>query len=224
MFEELLVTPALPFTAALVVLIILSLINILTALAGLTVFDFMDSWVPDFDGDVIVDDVLSADSLSPGFLQGFLLWLNLGKVPMVVTLNLFLFFFAIAGFLSLSLGDSLGINALPWALTIPVAILATIVPVKIGNRLMSHIWPKDETAAVDSDSFIGRVATITIGVATHERAAEAKLKGPLGRPHYVMVFADNEDDSFPQGSSILLVGRRETKFTGIAVTNANLES
>lgn len=224
MFEELLVTSALPFTASMVVLIILSTINILTALAGLTVFDFMDSWVPDFDGDVMVDDVLSTDSLSPGFMQGFLLWLNLGKVPMVVTLNLFLFFFAVTGFLLLSIASSMGLDALPWALTMPVAVFAAMVPVKIGNRLMSHIWPKDETAAVDSDSFIGRVATITIGVATHERAAEAKLTGPLGRPHYVMIFSDNEDESFPQGSSILVVGRRGSKFTGIAVTNDNLES
>lgn len=222
MLEEFTVHQALPFTAALVVMVGLATINIVTALAGLEVFDFLDSLVPDLDGDLDLGDAVSPDNLSPSFFEGFLLWMNLGRVPLIVTFNIFLFCFSALGFLMINMAGAVGITNLPWILTIPVAFLGTIVPVKIGNGLAAKIWPKDETAAISNETFIGRVATITIGVATHDRAAEAKLKGPLGRPHYVMVFADNENDSFPQGTPVLLVGRRDTKFTVIGVENDNL--
>ncbi len=222
MLDEFTIHQALPFTAALLVMVILAIINILTTLAGLEVFDFLDSLVPDLDGDLDLGDAISAESLSPSFLEGLSLWMNLGRVPLIVTMNIFLLCFSALGFFMINTAGAIGIVNLPWALTIPIALFASIVPVKIGNGLAARIWPKDETAAVSNETFIGRVAKITIGTATHDRAAEAKLKGPLGRPHYVMVFADNENESFPQGSSVLLVGRRDTKFTGIAVENDHL--
>jgi len=224
MLEEFTIYQALPFTAALVVMVILASINILTALAGLEVFDFLDSMIPDLDGDLDLGDVVSADNLSPSFLEGMLLWMNLGRVPLIVTLNIFLFCFSALGFLMINMAGSIGVSNLPWILTIPLALVGSILPVKIGNSLAARIWPKDETAAVSSETFIGRVAKITIGVATHDRAAEAKLKGPLGRAHYVMVFADNENDRFPQGTAVLLVGRRDTKFTAIGVENDHLSA
>lgn len=224
MLEEFTVHQALPFTAALVVMVILASINIVTALAGLEVFDFLDSMIPDLDGDLDIGDSLSADSLSPSFLEGMLLWMNLGRVPLIVTLNIFLFCFSALGFFMINTAGAIGVSNLPWILTIPVGLVGSIIPVKVGNGLAARIWPKDETAAVSSETFIGRVAKITIGTASHQRAAEAKLKGPLGRPHYVMVYADNENDSFPQGSAVLLVGRRDTKFTAIAVENDHLSA
>ncbi|GAB5559908.1 MAG: hypothetical protein SynsKO_15550 [Synoicihabitans sp.] len=224
MLDDFTVYQALPFTAALLVMILLASINILTTLAGLEVFDFLDSLLPDLDGDLDLGDAISPDSLSPSFLEGMLLWLNLGRVPLIVTLNIFLFCFSALGFLMLGMAGSIGVSDVPWLITIPIALVGSILPVKIGNGLAARIWPKDETEAVSSETFIGRVAKITIGVATHKRAAEAKLKGPLGRSHYVMVYADNETDSFPQGSAVLLVGRRDSKFTAIAVENDHLSA
>lgn len=224
MLDEFTIYQALPFTAALLVMILLASINILTTLVGLEVFDFLDSLIPDLDGDLDIGDALSAESLSPSFLEGMLLWLNLGRVPLIVTLNIFLFCFSALGFLMLNLAGTIGVSNVPWLITMPIALVGSVLPVKIGNSLAARIWPKDETAAVSRDTFIGRVAKITIGVATHERAAEAKLKGPLGRPHYVMVYADNEADSFPQGAAVLLVGHRDSKFTAIAVENDHLSA
>lgn len=85
---------------------------------------------------------------------------------------------------------------------------------------MEKVLPKDETAAVSVESFVGRVATIVIGTATHLRATEAKLVGPEGKIHYLQVVADVQEQSFSKGEEVLVVGRRsEGVFTVIENRN-----
>lgn len=222
-FDDLLLPASLPYSIALALLAVTSVIQIGSALIGLGTFDFLDGWLPDLEVDLDVGDVVDVDGLEGSFFEGLLAWLNLGKVPFIITFNLFLFCFAAGGFLVLAVGQRFGLATVPWVISVPLALVGTVLPIRWGNALAARIWPRDETAAVESDRFVGRVATITIGTATHERPAEAKLKGPLGRLHYVMVAADDPAQSFAQGSQVLLVGRRGAWFTGISVTNDNLK-
>jgi hypothetical protein len=65
--------------------------------------------------------------------------------------------------------------------------------------------PKDETSAVSELSLIGRAGIIVRGTATQSLAAEAKVRDAYGRAHYVLVEPDFADQSFAEGSDVLLV-------------------
>jgi hypothetical protein len=77
------------------------------------------------------------------------------------------------------------------------------------------VIPKDETEVVSENSFIGRVAVITLGEALRGKPAEAKLTDQFGQDHYLMVEPDQEIETFPQGTEVLIVRRQGAVFTGI---------
>jgi hypothetical protein len=79
--------------------------------------------------------------------------------------------------------------------------------------------PKDETDAVSEQSFIGRVAVITLGNASHGSPAEAKLKDQHGQMHYVMVEPDLPNEAFSQGTAVILVRQKGAHFTAINNTS-----
>ncbi|MFP4283440.1 MAG: OB-fold-containig protein, partial [Opitutales bacterium] len=134
----------------------------------------------------------------------------------------FLFAFGAVGLLGQYALAEAGLSLLPLALASPLAFLLALPLVRWSNTGLARILPRDESAAVSDETFIGRVATITIGRVTSERQSEARLTGPKGRVHYIQVVADDEGAAFQQGDEVLVVGRRGTLFTVIAVTLANL--
>ena len=76
--------------------------------------------------------------------------------------------------------------------------------------------PKDETEAVDSDTFIGRTAIVALGEASVGEPAQCRLKDQFGQNHYVMVEPDIEGVAFSQGATVLLVRREGGTFFAIA--------
>ncbi|MEL6964311.1 MAG: OB-fold-containig protein, partial [Pseudomonadota bacterium] len=68
-------------------------------------------------------------------------------------------------------------------------------------------------------SFVGRVATITLGSARLGQPAQAKLQDQHGQTHYVMVEPDRQDITFEQGSRVLLVARARGVFRAIKNKN-----
>ena len=72
------------------------------------------------------------------------------------------------------------------------------------------------------DHLIGWVGVVTIGTATEERAAEVRVTGPDGRPHYVMCRVSGE--SVTQGGEVLLRSRDAVSgcFHGVRNTDPNL--
>ena len=87
---------------------------------------------------------------------------------------------------------------------------------------MARIIPKDETEAVSEKSFVGCVATITIGTASKGKPAQAKLRDRLGNTHYVMVEPDIDGQFFETGSEVLIVMQTGSVFTAIANSNPSL--
>jgi hypothetical protein len=75
--------------------------------------------------------------------------------------------------------------------------------------------PRDETTAVSEDSLVGRVAVITLGVASSAAPAEGRVRDEHGQTHYVMVEPDIAGESFSAGSEVLLVKRAGARFFGI---------
>jgi hypothetical protein len=236
MFAHFTAPENLPFAVALGLFFLIGILQTVSLLTGLSLFGWLDDLIPDFDTDLPGELSLEADAgveaeaevgegmAEHSWVADVFAWMNFGRVPFGISFLLFLFLFSCIGYnVQLALSGS-GIGLLPAAIIAPLALVAAVFPLKWGNALLGKILPKDETNAVSSHSYVGRVAVITIGEATHKRAAEAKLKGPLGRTHYVMVRADREEAHFKQGEHVLLVGEDGGEFTCIAVSNPNLDS
>ncbi len=192
------------FAAAFVVLLCFAVLEGISLLLGLGISDFLSdllglSDAPDVAG---VADAPEAGA-GPGSL--FLAWLEVGKIPLLVSVCAFLAAFSIGGMLLQQLLVLAGIPPLaPWLAG--GAMFVAVLPVlKLSNRFLGKIAPRDETSSFDPEQLIGRVGIVTIGTAHADRAAEIKVTGPDGRSHYVMVFAS--DESVPQGGEILLQRR-----------------
>lgn len=141
-------------------------------------------------------------------------WLNLGRVPIIVTLILFCWVFAAMGLvlqnmLSASFGFMLPvIVALPLVGAASLALMHWIIPP------IARILPQDETSAINED-YVGRTAVITIGVATVDRSAEARTRDRFGRDRYLQIIPDLPEEKLAAGESVLIVAKRGNLHTAI---------
>lgn len=236
MFTHFTAPQNLPFAVALGLFFLIGILQTVSLLTGLSLFGWIDDLIPDFDldndfdvggdldADLDVDGEAGPSTVAEASLVAQIFaWMNFGKVPFIISFLAFLFLFSCIGYnVQLALSEA-GLGLLPSLIIAPPVFLVALFPLKWANALLGKVIPKDETNAVSSHTFVGRVAEITIGEATHQRTAEAKLKGPLGRTHYIMVRADRAEDHFPQGTHVLIVGEEEGHFTAIAIDNANLD-
>lgn len=169
--------------------------------------------MPDFgiDADLDLDIDADAGPAAPGGGQGvfiqFLGWLCIGKVPFLVLLVAFMTAFGLAGILLQSLTAGLFGTYLPALFASLAALFLALPPTRWLALGLAHLIPKEETEAVSSRSFVGRVATITHGIARRDIPAEAKLRDPHGQMHYVLVEPDADDDAFQPGTEVLLISQ-----------------
>ena len=204
------------FSIAFTVLMLIAVLELLSTLFGTAISGIIDHAMPDFDFGLDPNGEVDIHHPDLHGMAKFFVWLEIGKIPVLITLCFFLLVFSLAGFGLQTLAEStLFGHHLPWFIASPAIFVAVLPLVKVGNRALAIIWPKDETAAISRQTFIGRTANITIGTATHVKAAEAKLEGPDGKPHYIMVVADNEGESFTAGSQVLLVSEKGSNFSVI---------
>lgn len=193
-----------------------AIICIWVTLATVLGFGFatpLDDFIPDFDIDLRADISPSAAVLS---------WLNLGRLPLIISLLIWLFIFAFLGFNMQELLANFGVGRLPGVIAAPIAFALSLYPLKWGNYIMAKIIPKDETAAISGDSHIGLVALITLGEAKYMKPAEARVKSVDGKSYHILVVADNEGESFPQGEEVLIVSRKGAYYSVIKVDTPGL--
>ena len=112
---------------------------------------------------------------------------------------------------------------LPAIIAVIPATAAALPTTRVLGQMLSHVVIRDETEAVSRNSFVGRVAVITLGVARKGSPAEAKFRDQHGTTHYVMVEPDNADDEFTQGESVLLVSDTGSVMRGIKPENTHLK-
>ena len=220
----------LPFTIALGLMFGIGLLEGVTTLFGAGASSIIESVLPDLglDGDLDVD--LDGEPGAPdggdintsGTLSRLVGWINVGRVPVLVMLVLFLSGFGLLGLiLQCAFQRAFGV-LLPGTLATLAVLPVSLYVVRISSIGLSKVIPKDETEAVSEDSFIGRVARITLGTAASGRPAQAKLRDKYGQTHYVMVEPDSADTSFPSGTEVLLVDRAGAVFRAIRNTSAAL--
>ena len=223
---ELVTAPSsLPFVVALVVMLAIGLLEGVGTLLGMSLSVLFDNMLPEIDVDVDLDSPdVSVGGPEPHAASGFttlLGWLRVGQVPVLILLIVFLTVFGLLGLMLQSLMvQALG-GPLPAAVASLPVFFATLPIVRVCGGIFARLLPKDETEAVSESSFVGRVATITLGTATREQPAQAKLRDQHGQTHYVLVEPDG-DEMFEPGCSVVLVRKAGAGFRAIRNTYAAL--
>jgi hypothetical protein len=216
MLTQLLAPGNLPFAVALLVMLGIGLLEGVATVLGAGLSSAIDQLVPEADLDL---DVEGPDLETPGVVTRFLGWLHVGRVPLLVLLVLFLLVFGLAGLFAQGVIQELTGRMLPAWIAGPAVAVAVLPVVRGAGGLLANVIPRDETSAVSVDSFVGRVATVTLGTARRGEPAQAKLRDRYGQVHYVMVEPDVEGESLAAGTAVLLVSRAGAVFRAIENPN-----
>ncbi len=219
----------LPFCIALGLMVLIGVMETLGLLFGASISSTVDGMIPDADLDVDVDvdvdvdadlDLDGASLDGVGGITAALDWLRIGRVPILILLLIFLTAFGLSGLLIQSIVQGLTGWLLPGILAAAPAFAIALPAVHLGGCGFEKIFPKDETYVVSVASFIGEVATVTLGTAEIGKPAQAKLTDRHDRTHYVQVEPDEPEARFETGSQVLLVRRTGAVFKVIAATGA----
>ena len=187
-----------PFAAALLLVLVIAAAEAVGFVVGASASSALDHAVGD----------LAHDPGADGDVEGgFLSWLGLGRVPLLVWLVIFLSAFGLSGFVVQHAAASVFGKALPAALA-ALGALATALPATgLVARAIARILPNTETEAVSIDGFVGRVAVVVRGTARAGLAAEARVKDERGRTHHVRVEPDDAGETLEEGAEALLLRR-----------------
>lgn len=213
-----------PFSVALCLMLLIALTEAVGMLIGVSAFGFVDQLLPEIDMDADVDadaDVAGGE----GWLSGVLGWLCIGKVPVLVLLVAFLTAFGLVGLSLQGAVHGLVGGHLPVAIAAVLALLLALPPMRWAALGLARIMPQEETEAVSTRSFIGKVAVITGGAASRGVPAQAKLRDEHGQMHYVLVEPDADDGTLENGAEILLISQVDGgRFRAIGNDNALLST
>lgn len=178
----------LPFTAAILIVLIIGLVEGAAAYSGFGFSEWLDA-AGGMDG--------AADS--------WLGWLHVGKAPLLVLLVIFLTAFSFIGLALNALAHGLfGLYLAP-LLSVPLALIGAIPVVRVTGSAVTRLIPKDETSAVLLETLTGHVAVVINGTARAQYPAEARVKNGQGQTFYVRVEPEAFDLEFKSGESVLLV-------------------
>lgn len=210
------------FLIALAVMLLIALLEGVASVLGAGLSGVLDSLIPDVDADVAIDIDLDGPQSSPPVLTRFLSWLRIGEVPVLMLLVIFLTSFGLVGLALQSMSHNVAGTYLPQWIAVVPALLLSMPIVRLLGGLLAIVLPKDETTAVAEASFVGRIATLTLGTARAGNPAEAKLVDEHGQVHYVMVEPDSAADEFAHGTQVLITERRGAVFRAIRNTTSAL--
>ena len=194
-----------PFVLSLFVMLGICGLEIITGLIGLGLLSFFDTFLPDLDIDVDLDVDVDVN-----FGHSLLGWLNIGEVPTIILLVIYLTTFGLVGIAAQNLLVSLGFALNPYLLGVGIFFVA-LVPVRVVGGWIAKVLPKTQTMAVTSDTFISKVATIEIGDARQGSPAQAVLRDDYNKEHSVLVEPMDAKDVFKQGSKVVLIEKDENQ-------------
>ncbi|WP_282606071.1 YqiJ family protein [Pelagibius sp. Alg239-R121] len=231
MIDLLLASDSRPFSVALAMMSGLAVLEIGFLLGGLGgISQLIDAVLPeglsagvdlDLDADIEADADLP-DGNGPSFLQGVLGFFGIGTVPFLVVLVAFLTSFGLVGLAEQYLVKALTGTYLPATIaSMPALILGSSLSGRIA-LFFGRLIPSVETDAVSSETFVGRVARITVGTAQQGQPAQARLHDQKGHSHVVLVEPDQDHQTLPEGSSVLLVSRESSIFRAIPAPSDSL--
>ncbi len=229
MLEFLTAGSNLPFTVAIAVMLGIAVLEGVMTLIGFGLSHAIESILPDMDLDADLhvhldadlDHDLHGDLGSSSALSKLLSWFRVGEVPVLMLLVVFLTAFGLIGLGLQGFVQGLSGHMLPAPVASLPAVFLALPVVRVMGSVIARIMPEDETEAVSRSELIGRIGVITVGTASRDNPAEARVRDVHGTSHYVMVEPDG-DDSFGQGEQILLVREDGARFRAIKNTSSSL--
>lgn len=206
--------PLAPFSIALTIMGLIVALEVVGLLFGAAFSELVDAALPDFDADLDLD---GGDAIGK-----LLAWLYVGKVPALILLAVFLAAFGLVG-LAIQNAAFIAFGApAPAFIAAPLAFFASLPITRVIAAAVSRILPREESDAVSSDSFIGRIALIIRGEAKRGAPAEAKVADGKGLTHYILVEPEDAHSSFREGAEVLLTAQNGAVFRAIINTNLSL--
>jgi len=193
------IIPFIYFLSLMVILIIGAVEGLLTIL-GFGMSSILDEMFPSADIDIDLPDTGS-------YISEGLTWMNKGRVPSVMLFLIFIMSFGLIGSIIHCSYHSFYLIA-----SIPISIVGSVFVTRLFSTWLGKIMPKIETTAVSTDSFIGNVATITMGTATNEKYVEASTEDIFGKTHYLMARAEEEGMTFKQNTEVIISKKLENGF------------
>jgi len=191
-----------PFAISAAIMVTLGGIELLTMIVGFSISELIGK-----------DFALEAESHSA--IGGLFLWINAGRLPLLILMILALGVFAIAGFLLQAIAHSVG-TAVPVALAALAAAAISLPAIRVTSRGIARIIPRDETYVVDEADFVGHVGEVSIGPLDQGLPGKVRLKDVFGNWHSVAARASPESTPLPVGASVLLVDRDARCFIAIS--------
>jgi hypothetical protein len=191
-----------PFAISAAIMVALGGIELLTMIVGFSISELIGK-----------DFALETESHSA--IGGLFLWVNAGRLPLLILLILALGVFAIAGFLLQAVAHSLG-TAVPVTLAALAAAAVSLPAIRVTSRGIARIIPRDETYVVDNDDFVGHVAEVSVGPLDQGLPGRVRLKDVFGNWHSLVARASPESTPLPVGASVLLVDRDARSFIAIS--------
>jgi hypothetical protein len=148
-------------------------------------------------------------------LGGLFLWINAGRLPLLILIILALGVFSIAGFFLQGLAHGVGIS-IPVAIAALAAVALSLPAIRVTSRGIARVIPRDETYAVDETDFIGHVAEVSVGPLDQGLPGRVRLKDIFGNWHSLVARASPDSMPLPVGASVLLVDRDAKSFIAIS--------
>jgi Protein of unknown function (DUF1449) len=202
MSEILLAPDVRPFAVAAAIMAVLGGIELLTMLVGFSI------------GELVGHDI-AVDADSHSGIGGLFLWINAGRVPLLILIIVALGVFSIEGFLLQGIAHAVG-AAVPVFIAALAAGAGSIPVIRTTSRGISRIIPRDESYAVSDADFVGKVALVSVGPLDQGLPGRVRLKDVFGNWHTVSARASPDSQALPVGASVLLVDRDARSFIAIA--------
>ena len=191
-----------PFAISAAIMVTLGGIELLTMIVGFSISELIGK-----------DFALETESHSA--IGGLFLWINAGRLPLLILMILALGVFAISGFLLQAIAHSVG-TAMPVTLAALAALAVSLPAIRVTSRGIARIIPRDETYVVDEADFVGHVGEVSIGPLDQGLPGKVRLKDVFGNWHSVAARASPESTPLPVGASVLLVDRDARSFIAIS--------
>jgi hypothetical protein len=191
-----------PFAVAAAIMVALGGIELLTMIVGFSISEFVGH---DF----------ALDSESHSGIGGLFLWINAGRLPLLILVILALGIFSIAGFLLQAIAHGAD-GVMPVSIAALLATGLSIPVIRAASRGIARIIPRDETYAVNESDFVGHVAEVSIGPLDQGLPGRVRLKDVFGNWHSVAARASSDSAPLPVGARVLLVDRDTRSFIAIS--------
>jgi len=163
----------------------------------------------------LVGHDLALDNETHSTIGGLFLWINAGRLPLLILIILALGIFSIAGFWLQAIAHSASAT-MPVSIAALVAAGLSLPVIRVASRGIARIIPRDETYVVNEADFVGHVAEVAIGPLDQGLPGRVRLKDVFGNWHNVAARAGPDSAPLPVGARVLLVDRDTRSFIAIS--------